>query len=200
LTTIERLNQSIFLRINAGPNAPAWAIQTAVAFADFLIYVVPLLLLFMWLRGDRQRRGLALKAFLVAFSGVGFNQVIGMVWQHPRPFMIGLGHTLIPHVADSSFPSDHATVLFGISLTLLFARATLSGLGVLLAGLCVAWARIFLGVHFPLDMLGAAGVALVAYAVVTALWNRLGSKATTHGETVYRKVLAKPIALGFLRR
>jgi len=92
-----------------------------------------------------------------------------MVWQHPRPFMIGLGHTLIPHAADSSFPSDHATVLFAVSLTLLLGRATVPGLAVLLAGFCVAWARIFLGVHFPLDMIGAAAVAGIAYAAVTPL-------------------------------
>jgi undecaprenyl-diphosphatase len=39
------------------------------------------------------------------------NQVIILLWQHPRPFVIGLGHTYLAHAADSSFPSDHLTLL-----------------------------------------------------------------------------------------
>jgi undecaprenyl-diphosphatase len=29
-------------------------------------------------------------------AGLLINQIIGLAWSHPRPFMIGLGHTLIP--------------------------------------------------------------------------------------------------------
>ena len=76
--------------------------------------------------------------------------------------MIGLGHTLIPHAADSSFPSDHLTLLWAVAFSFLMHRSLrLAGMALALLGLPVAWARIFLGVHFPLDMVGAALVAVL---------------------------------------
>jgi membrane-associated phospholipid phosphatase len=72
---------------------------------------------------------------MVAMLGVGMNQVIGLAWQHPRPFMIGIGHTWIPHAADSSFPSDHMTVLAGVGLPLLLEGALWFGLTTMIVGL-----------------------------------------------------------------
>jgi undecaprenyl-diphosphatase len=92
---------------------------------------------------------------LVALLGVAANQAIGALWPHPRPFMIGLGHAWMPHAADSSFPSDHMTVFAGVGLTLLFDGAVGWAILALLVGASVAWARVFLGVHFPPDMAGA---------------------------------------------
>lgn len=132
--------------------------------------------------------------------GVGANQLIGLVWQHPRPFMIGLGHTFLPHAPDSSFPSDHATVFAGIALTLLLGGARWLGGFTVLAGALVAWARVFLGVHFPLDKFGAAAVAGVAYVLIAPLWHLAGMAVTRSAIILYRKPLARPIALGWLRR
>jgi undecaprenyl-diphosphatase len=43
---------------------------------------------------------------------------------------------------------------------------------VLLLGFCVAWARIYLGVHFPLDRGGSAAIALSVYVAISPLWHR----------------------------
>lgn len=69
----------------------------------------------------------------------------------------------------------------------------------LLAGVAVAWARIFLGVHFPFDMLGALLVAALSAALVTPLWRRLGAGLTDLAERLYRAIFARPIAAGLLR-
>jgi membrane protein DedA with SNARE-associated domain len=63
--------------------------------------------------------------------------------------MMGLEHTFIPHATDSSVPSDHATVFSAIGLTLVFGSIrSVTGWAILLLGVCVAWSRVFLGVHF----------------------------------------------------
>lgn len=113
--------------------------------------------------------------------------------------MIALGRAWIPHVADSSFPSDHVTVLSGVGLTLLSGGAPGLAAATLLTALCVAWARVFLGVHFPLDMVGAVGIATLASLAVTPVWRRIGDSATRHVEQVYRRVLALPISWHWLR-
>ncbi|MFC0170694.1 phosphatase PAP2 family protein [Pseudoduganella danionis] len=190
MTQIEAFNRALFLHINGGNGTPAWLIQAAIGIADDLIYLIPLLLAGLWLWGDHARRSVAIKACLVALLGVAANQAIGALWPHPRPFMIGLGHAWMPHAADSSFPSDHMTVFAGVGLTLLFDGAVGWAILALLVGASVAWARVFLGVHFPLDMAGAVVVAALAYAVVTPLWHKMGGPLTHLAERLYRKGLA----------
>jgi undecaprenyl-diphosphatase len=199
MTTLEAFNQALFLMINGTASTPAWQVGTALFIADYLIYLIPLLLVGMWLSGDERQRNLAIRASLAAMLGVGANQLIGLVWQHPRPFMIGLGHTFLPHAPDSSFPSDHATVFAGVALTLLFGGARRLGELTLLIGVAAAWTRVFLGVHFPLDIVGAVAVACVAYALIVPLWRLAGTPVTRSAIVLYRKLLARPIALGWLR-
>lgn len=200
MNQIEAFNRTLFLQINGGDGTPAWLIRVAVGIADDLIYLIPLLLLGMWLWGDSTRRNQAIKACLVAMLALGANQLINLVWTHPRPFMLGLGHIWTYHALDSSFPSDHVTVFASIGLTLLFGGAFRLAAAVLTAGLAVAWARVFVGVHFPLDMVGAVAVASVAYVATLPLWRIAGDTFTNYAEQMYRKALARPIVSGWVRR
>jgi undecaprenyl-diphosphatase len=64
----------------------------------------------------------------------------------------------------------------------------------------VAWARVFLGVHWPLDMVGALLVALgMTLLFQTRLLDGFCALLTTSLGTLYRRVLARPIARGWLR-
>lgn len=198
----ESLNRTLFLQLNGKPDAPPWKVLLAVDVADYLILLVPLLLLALWLRGGRAssqrraRRESALRAFAVTLLALGIGQIVGLLLPHPRPFMIGLGHAWLVHVPDASFPSDHATVFASMALSLLLDGVPVLAALSLLAGVAVAWARIFLGVHFPFDMLGALLVAALSAALVAPLWRRLGADLA---ERLYRAIFARPIAAGLLR-
>jgi undecaprenyl-diphosphatase len=147
-----------------------------------------------------ERRVVALNACAVAFISLAVNQLLGFVWPHPRPFMLGLGHTFIAHASDSSFPSDHATVFAAVGLTLVFANTrSVIGWVTLVLGACVAWARVFLGVHFPFDMAGAVAVVAVVWMAVYPLWRLVGEWVTSAICRLYLSVLARPIASGWIR-
>lgn len=199
MNEIETINRKWFLRINGDVGTPPWLVNAAIGIADNLIYLIPMLLLGMWLWGDSARRNQATKACLITLLALGANQVIALVWTHPRPFMLGLGHTWLYHAAESSFPSDHMTVFAGVGLTLLFGGALRLAAAILATGLAIAWARVFLGVHFPLDMAGAVAVAGAAYVVVSPVWRMVGETLVHFAEHLYRTVLARPIAAGWLR-
>jgi undecaprenyl-diphosphatase len=64
-------------------------------------------------------------------------------------------------------PSTHASVMFTVALCFLY-RPRLRAIGWLLVGLALmtGWARVYVGVHFPLDV--AAGLGLGA-ALATGL-------------------------------
>lgn len=167
---MEAINRALFLAINAGAHPPAAILFAARALAQGLVPVAVLQFLFAWVRGDRTRRGALLTATLAMLVGLGVNELIGLVYFHPRPFMIGLGHQYLAHPPDNSFPSDHGTFLWSLGFGLLAAGgAAALGTWLVLAGFAVAWARVYLGVHFPFDMAGAFLVALAMAALVRAL-------------------------------
>ncbi len=85
----------------------------------------------------------------------------------PRPFAAGLSPFHIAHGARGALPSAHASVMFTIGLVFCM-RAGLRdfGLAIMAIGMLTGWARIYVGVHFPLDI--AAGLLLAA-AVAAAL-------------------------------
>jgi len=196
---LEAVNRALFLFIDATPATPAFFIDIATAIANGLIGSIPLMLACLWLSGDPRLRETALKACVVTLAALGANQLIGLAWPHPRPFVIGLGHTFIAHAPDSSFPSDHGTVFAAVCIVLLERGMMRLGAATLVGGVAVAWARIFLGVHFPLDMIGAVGVTAAVYGVVSPIWKRAGAPLTQVAVGAHRRLLAAPIRLGWLR-
>lgn len=160
---METFNRSLFLWLNAPEHPGELALAVATFFAEWFIWAVPLLICIGWLRGSESARKAILLASISGLLGLLVNQLIGLVWFHPRPFMIGLGHTLIAHGSDSSFPSDHLTLWWSVAFSLSLQRGRrTTGIALALLGIPIAWARIYLGVHFPFDMLGAFAVATLS--------------------------------------
>lgn len=160
---MEEFNRTLFLAINASEHPNALILAVAKLLANDVVWLIPAVLLLGWLRGRERTRLVLLEAAASGVVGLMINQAIGLVWSHPRPFMIGVGHSYIAHVADSSFPSDHLTLIWAVAFSLLTQERTrLVGITLAALGLPVAWARIYLGIHFPLDMFGAAVVAVLS--------------------------------------
>lgn len=199
----EHLNLILFASLNAPAGLSGWQLLSSRFAAEWLILLVPLTLAALWIGGDPRQRQTSVHACLAAVGALAVNAVIGLLWFHPRPFMAGVGHTFLQHAPDSSFPSDHGTIMFTVALSLAFSQADNArrvGALMLPVAVVVAWARVFLGVHYPMDMFGALMVA----AVVTTLFqSRVAFSASAAlvpmMESVYRRVLAAPIARGWLR-
>jgi undecaprenyl-diphosphatase len=165
---LETWNQATFLAMNAGERPLPLMVSVAKALAGGAVYVVMVALLTGWVRRGKALRFALLDATLAALLGLGIAVGITMIWDHPRPFALCLGHQLMAHAADASFPSDHGTLFFALSFSLLLSAERLWSTGFLALAFGVAWARIYLGVHFPLDMIGAAGVAALSSGFVRA--------------------------------
>ena len=168
------VNNHLFLLINAPSGASPALVFVAELVASKLIDLVPLLLVALWVWGKPTRRtGLAASSIAAALA-LSTNQIVGLFWFEPRPFMIGLGRTLMAHVPENSFPSDHTTFILTVGFALIATRAApMWGKAVSVLGVLVAWARIYLGLHFPLDMVASALIAclfgLLAALLVSAV-------------------------------
>lgn len=199
---MESLNHTLFLWINAPTDPSPATVWLAMAFAEYAIWLVPLMLVAGWLWGEPATRRHALQTALAAGLALLANVGISLVWDHPRPFAIGLGTNLLPHVPDSSFPSDHLTLLWSVAFSLMWhPRLRRVGVWLALLGLPMAWARIYLGVHYPFDMLGAAAVsALSAWLCSGRVAHALSEPLHRLGLAVYGVVFAPCVRRGWVRK
>jgi undecaprenyl-diphosphatase len=197
---LEPLNQSLFLLVNADPATPIWRIHAALLIANKLILLVPCTLAALWLWGGQEQRSLTLKILASIGAGLCISYLFGAQWPHPRPFTIGLGHAFFHHKATSSFPSNHTIIIATMAFALIFDRRWAGwGWVTLLLAALVGTSRVYLGVHFPLDIAGGLVLAPVAAGLAVPVWNRVGAPLTGLLQTLYRKVLAVPIARGWIR-
>lgn len=115
----------------------------------------------------------ALWAPVGALLAVGLNQPLVNGFHEARPYTV-FPHALVlvSHSADYSFPSDHAVMAGAVSMGLLLTNRRL-GVVTAIAALVMAFARVYVGAHFPLDvivgLLFGATVALLGWLVLRAL-------------------------------
>ena len=85
----------------------------------------------------------------------------------PRPYEVMAGAVLRqPPAHGTSFPSSHTAVTLAVTIALVpFLARPLAGVGIGYAVL-VGWSRVYLGVHYPLDILGGAGIGMAAGGVI----------------------------------
>ena len=144
-----------------------------------LMLVIPALLLVA------RRRTLAVLVFCVFGAAAVFGEAAKMlVGEHRPPTSL----QLVPADSASSYPSGHATVAAVIAIVAVLVatgtawRWVAIVLGSLFA-LAVAASRVYLGDHYPLDVIGGIGcafaAALVVYGVAELLVGRRGVTTPT---------------------
>jgi undecaprenyl-diphosphatase len=118
-------------------------------------------------RSRNGRHGVAAAGF-GGLLALGAAQVIGSLWDRPRPYEAhpGDAHLLLSPSPDPSFPSDHATGAYAIAFAILL-RHRRGGIVALVLATLVSVSRVALGTHYPTDVLG--GAALGASAALL-LW------------------------------
>ena len=168
---LESVNQSVFQSLSAPCELSGGALLIALVLAQWAILAGPTLLVFLWVFGDPDERRAAVSAGLSALLALAVAATISSLYFHPRPFMDGLAHNYLQHGPDSSFPSDHATLLFALGWSLalippsMLPRAWVVPMALAIA---VGGSRVFLGAHYPLDIFGAAVVGFVSALCLTS--------------------------------
>lgn len=122
-----------------------------VFFTQRTILIYAVLLLIMWFRNAKQT---ALYAGISGGLALFLNYVITLFYFEPRPFVTHHVHVLIQHTADASFPSNHTTGAFALAFAVLL-RKHCFGYVMLLLAILTGFSRIWVGHHYPFDVLAS---------------------------------------------
>ncbi|MGN6245298.1 MAG: phosphatase PAP2 family protein [Motilibacteraceae bacterium] len=167
------LNRHLLHTVNSWAGQVPLLDEAMVFCASWLIFPLFAVAAVCALTLARRRRWWQLGSFaatlVVAF---GLLRLAGCVHTDRRPFMTEHVHQLVAHQPGTSFPSDHTTAATAVALGLLaFTTFRRTGTLLLLAAVLIGFARIFAGIHWPLDIIGGlltglAGTAVVAGALL----------------------------------
>ncbi len=158
----------IFQQING--LADRWVCLNALGifFAEYLIYILGGVALLLF-RKNLQRALWAILAVVLAKFGIA--ELIRLFWSRPRPFVENNVNLLIGKTSESSFPSGHASACFALSF-IVYHYNKKAGLVFFFVSFLVSIARVFVGVHWPLDILGGAAVGVLAGWIIVKISQR----------------------------
>lgn len=182
-------NTNIFLHVNHFAQRTYWLHGIMKTIADLGIAVFFILLLVAWwyARKNKIEKFVALTwAGLGTIVAVGVNQPIVNHFKEARPYtnlhnILVLAH----HSSDYGFPSDHATTAGAVTAGLFLVNPIL-GVISLIFSLILAFSRVYIGAHYPSDVL--AGLALGAAVVFIGYY--LVRKPLTF---VFSKLIGTPL-------
>lgn len=167
---MQALNQSIFNAIYGVAHKSFLLDGFMVLLAHYFPYLLGAAMIgFLFLAKDSRERMLQIceGGLSVILSRGLVTTIIRYFYPHPRPFDFYHFSSLIPE-SGNSFPSGHMAFLFALSMTVYFINKRW-GMYFGGASFFVGVARIFVGVHWPLDILGGILVGVISASIIHIL-------------------------------
>ena len=138
-----------------------------VFIAEYFLYLLLIVLIVYLFKDNRKHRMMVLAAVVSCLVAIVLGKIAGQFHYNVQPFVtLDNVNQLIEKEVNNSFPSDHTILSFTICMTLFLFDKT--KFYFLFIGLLVAISRVWVGVHYPFDVLTSIGISIVATLIVSA--------------------------------
>ncbi|MGB9678484.1 MAG: undecaprenyl-diphosphatase [Thermoanaerobacteraceae bacterium] len=159
------MNLELFQLINGISGHVVYLDKLMIFIAKYSPLLYAFLLITQWLfRGDYGKKA-SINAVFAGILALGINLLISTIYFEPRPFVNHKDNLLIKHPADASFPSDHASGGSAFAFTELIYDKIFGKIMMILT-LLVLFARVYVGVHYPIDVLGGFLIGYISSRVI----------------------------------
>ncbi|KLV28617.1 undecaprenyl-diphosphatase [Priestia megaterium] len=134
-------------------------------------YLFAFVLMLMWFRGYSQRK-VTVYAVISATFTVLIKMLIQCFYFKPRPFMKRRVRILIPSKMNSAFLSTHMLLTTAVS-TSIFLRERILGSVMWILSLLTGFSRIWVGHHFPSDIVRSLFIGSLTSIIVEKVFGSL---------------------------
>lgn len=173
LSLIWDFNVYLFYLINLNLQNPIldYLMPIITILGSFYLWIIGLIILFIF--GGLKEKNTAVLGIITIILSTAIIVVLKFVIAEPRPFIVLDNVNLLESVNSFSFPSNHAATAFAGSL-ILGKKYGYIYLLMILACL-VAFSRVYIGVHYPLDIICGAIIGLTCAWTILKYENEIFS-------------------------
>ena len=194
------MNDWLFSLINGLANGNIFLDAFMIVVSKAVPYLYILLLAWLYVQGFRKGsfklRGESFATGVLLVLCLIGSFILGSLFYENRPCVDHPDAILIlNHAADASFPSDHAVGTMAIACGILFYDWSL-GTKMVYWSILVGISRVFVGNHYPGDILGA----FILVWVITAVYNKTIRRGVVHAYRGLDKRLMGEYMRRFSRR
>lgn len=136
-----------------------------IFFAKYMKYFLLFGIVMYWFTRKRENRIMIISSMFAFVVAEVFGAIAGAIHSNNQPFAeLSNVNQLIGHAIDNSFPSDHAIEFFSICITFLLFKKNLRYVWLAIA-ILVSISRVWVGVHYPADILVGAILGIIGAAL-----------------------------------
>ena len=167
----------LFNLINSFAGHWAWLDYTGMFFAKYFEYFLWFVLFLFLVVNLKKYWKMILEAFIAAvFTRFILTEAIRWLWFRPRPFVsLNFIPLINKSAAEASFPSGHASFYFALS-TIVYYYNKKAGVLFYIATFLIVISRIFVGIHWPLDILAGAVIGVLMGWILNKFFRRHAHK------------------------
>lgn len=170
---MNEININLFRMINDIGKQQTYLNPALVFIAEYMVFILAFAVIIFWFTRINKNRIMVICGTITFVFAEIIGKVAGKIHSNNQPFAeLSNVNKLIEKAVDNSFPSDHTILFFSFCVTFCLFSKKWGYIWVVLAFL-VGISRVWVGVHYPADVIVGAFIstvsALIVYTVVPKL-------------------------------